>query len=1057
MAYSINKTDGSLLVSLVDSGIDKTATDLVLIGKNVTSYGEYINENFIKLLENFASTSQPNNPIAGQIWFDIGENRLKVYDGSTFRIGSGPIVQGTSPLNPIQGDFWIDNLEGQLYFYTGVQRYPASKIYKDSQGKSGFTVETVADTSGNRKTVVVLWCADKILGIFSKHPEFTLGSQVGDYTGLIKPGFNQGLVDGFKFNSRSTSSDTLLGPSGVLLTYDDFMLKNTANTIFNTLTIQNATPLVLGVNQQTEFNVSNANFQILSNRSGQDFKITTLYGSTEYDAITVKSATNRIGIFNTSPQATLDVGGDIIVAGNLTVNGTTTSISTVNLEIEDKLIDLGKVVTPTDITADGGGIRLLGTTNHTILWSNTNDSWDLSEHLNIAFTKEYRINNQKIIDRTSLGSSVAASSLTSVGTLTSLATSNGSLGISLSGNTISTTGSIANVDLLLNTKGTGNINAGLSRIVNLADPFDSSDAATAYYVDSRTGSDWITVSDDYDALVQDRLSIDTTSGSITISLPPNPSSYQFIKFIDSAGKFDTDPLKIVRYRYPLPGTYGGTPAVAGTYTAPILSAAATVQNVSAAIPITATVRKYTAELENLDTTVGFTPGNKIFAGDDTGQLFDGSGQFFCRVVSIDSVSKITYEVVGETATLLAPVTGTVTNVTITGIPTTTTSALGAGAEVEVTVTGSPVLYSELNTTITVVAQGYNYQTGDTITVDGEYLGGISGANDLTFSIQLDNIFGLDSDYTVDEQDAAFGLIYLGSSAGWKYLEQPVFPPALILDITGNVVSTNTGLVVLDTSLPTATFAGTITGATFGLHTGPVTGNVTGNVSSIGDNSFATATISGGNGSNSSLKFVGYNQRGGPGYHGFLEVTNTFGAAANPNKYFRLTSAGALEIRNSGDSSTIMSLTDAGLLTASGGFQGNVSNSALTLTGSNTLNLTTLNNSITMSSGAGGILIKAYDNTQTLDHYAIQVTPATSSTTRTKTLLFGDVSVENTSSSNVKGSSFKLPTYNAAGIIARGALSFLNYGELIYNSTTYKVQAYVKDGVSPGVDGWIDLH
>ena len=237
----------------------------------------------------------------------------------------------------------------------------------------------------------------------------------------------------------------------------------------------------------------------------------------------------------------------------------------------------------------------------------------------------------------------------------------------------------------------------------------------------------------------------------------------------------------------------------------------------------------------------------------------------------------------------------------------------------------------------------------------------------------------------------------------------------------------------------------------------MTGNVTGNVSSIGDNSFATATISGGNGLNSSLKFVGYNQRGGVGYHGFLEVTNTFGAATNPNKYFRLTSAGALEIVNSNYSSTIMSLTDAGLLTASGGFQGNVSNSALTLTGSNTLNLTTLNNSITMSSGANGILIKAYDNTQTVDHYAIQVTPATSSTTRTKTFLFGDVSVENTPSSNVIGSSFKLPTYDAAGIIARGALSFLNYGELIYNSTTYKVQAYVKDAGGPGVDGWIDLH
>jgi len=53
MAYKINKTDGSLLVEIVDSTIDQTATDLTLIGKNVSGFGEYINENFVKLLENF--------------------------------------------------------------------------------------------------------------------------------------------------------------------------------------------------------------------------------------------------------------------------------------------------------------------------------------------------------------------------------------------------------------------------------------------------------------------------------------------------------------------------------------------------------------------------------------------------------------------------------------------------------------------------------------------------------------------------------------------------------------------------------------------------------------------------------------------------------------------------------------------------------------------------------------------------------------------------------------------------------------------------------------------
>ena len=107
MTYKINKTDGSLITEVIDSAIDQTATDITLIGKNVSGYGEFINENFVKILENFANTSQPNNPLAGQLWFDTSENRLKVYDGLGFKNGSGPVVSGTAPTTAIQGDFWI--------------------------------------------------------------------------------------------------------------------------------------------------------------------------------------------------------------------------------------------------------------------------------------------------------------------------------------------------------------------------------------------------------------------------------------------------------------------------------------------------------------------------------------------------------------------------------------------------------------------------------------------------------------------------------------------------------------------------------------------------------------------------------------------------------------------------------------------------------------------------------------------------------------------------------------------------------------------------------------
>jgi hypothetical protein len=119
----------------------------------------------------------------------------------------------------------------------------------------------------------------------------------------------------------------------------------------------------------------------------------------------------------------ITIANDLTVTNNLTVNGTTTTINSTTLQVDDKNIELGTVATPTDATADGGGITLKGSTDHTILWTDSTDSWDFSEHLNIASAKEFRIAGTKVLDATSLGSAVVSSSLTSVGTLSSLTVS----------------------------------------------------------------------------------------------------------------------------------------------------------------------------------------------------------------------------------------------------------------------------------------------------------------------------------------------------------------------------------------------------------------------------------------------------------------------------------------------------------------------------------------------------------------------------------------------------------------------------------------------------------
>lgn len=122
------------------------------------------------------------------------------------------------------------------------------------------------------------------------------------------------------------------------------------------------------------------------------------------------------GTFDVTGAATFD--NNVVIQGDLTVNGTTTTINTETLTVEDKNIELGKVTTPSDLTADGGGITLLGTTNKTINWVDATDAWTFSEHIDLALGKEIYINGASVLSATALGGSVTASNLSSVGTIT---------------------------------------------------------------------------------------------------------------------------------------------------------------------------------------------------------------------------------------------------------------------------------------------------------------------------------------------------------------------------------------------------------------------------------------------------------------------------------------------------------------------------------------------------------------------------------------------------------------------------------------------------------------
>ena len=116
---------------------------------------------------------------------------------------------------------------------------------------------------------------------------------------------------------------------------------------------------------------------------------------------------------------------DLTVGGNLTVNGTTTTINSTTISVDDKNLELGSTASPTDAGADGGGITLRGTTNKTLQWVDATDAWTSSEHLDLAATKAFHIAGASVLNATGLGTGVLASSLTSVGALTAGSLSTG--------------------------------------------------------------------------------------------------------------------------------------------------------------------------------------------------------------------------------------------------------------------------------------------------------------------------------------------------------------------------------------------------------------------------------------------------------------------------------------------------------------------------------------------------------------------------------------------------------------------------------------------------------
>jgi hypothetical protein len=240
VAYSINKTDGSVFAVVADGTIN-TNSSLTLFGKNYPGYGEFLNENLVRLLENHADTIPATNPLAGQLWFDKTETTLKVYNGSEFKKLGGAISSDAAPDNASSGDIWWDTLNKKLYVWDEAD---AAWVFIGGSAGSGFGLtgaipDVITDTALVDHPVVKLYVDDVLVSIFSGDPEFTPNDAIAGFT-TVKQG--------------QTLSNTLvsaMGDSGLLLGNGKDLAVSVSGTTTRVARIKNQTAngtIVVGTN-----------------------------------------------------------------------------------------------------------------------------------------------------------------------------------------------------------------------------------------------------------------------------------------------------------------------------------------------------------------------------------------------------------------------------------------------------------------------------------------------------------------------------------------------------------------------------------------------------------------------------------------------------------------------------------------------------------------------------------------------------------------------------------------------------------------------------------------
>lgn len=331
MAYTISFTDAinKGTITVQDNTVN-TATSLSLPGKNTTSYGTVIAENFLHLLENFANSAAPLRPIEGQIWFDnsAGVSQLKVYDGANWVAAGGlkKALNRPSASESIAGDLWVDTDAQQLYLYTGSGWILIGPQFSEGL-TTGATPVTVSGSDDVEYSIVKFEVQANTVAIIAKD-SFTPKITIPGFSAL-RPGLNLSVSNfgggiGKIYGTSEKAEALVVGNTTVAA--GNFLRSDTTSLTDFPIKIKTDDGLEVGAAGSFRVFVENQAgiIQLGTPDEEIDFRLNR-QGSVS--TVMRISSLGQVGINKTNPNEALDITGNILTSGSITANSTADAIN----------------------------------------------------------------------------------------------------------------------------------------------------------------------------------------------------------------------------------------------------------------------------------------------------------------------------------------------------------------------------------------------------------------------------------------------------------------------------------------------------------------------------------------------------------------------------------------------------------------------------------------------------------------------------------------------------------------------------------------------------------